>query len=84
MVGFSHSHCIKNGPWKKIKWLKLYFYQLFLSSYAARESPNYEKFQDNLKSRSRSKSASPENAGAITYITSFGGEEANPEAPRLV
>jgi arginine/serine-rich splicing factor 16 len=39
-------------------------------SYAARISPTYPSFR---KSKSPSKSPSPENTGKITYITSFGG-----------
>jgi arginine/serine-rich splicing factor 16 len=39
-------------------------------SYAARISPTYPSFR---KSKSLSKSPSPENTGKITYITSFGG-----------
>ncbi|OXU26407.1 hypothetical protein TSAR_009775 [Trichomalopsis sarcophagae] len=43
-------------------------------SYAARESPEYNPYRKS-SSKSRSRSASPVNAGQITYITSFGGEE---------
>lgn len=41
-------------------------------SYAARASPTYAIFRE---SKSMSKSPSPENAGQITYITSFGDDE---------
>lgn len=41
-------------------------------SYAARASPTYPAFRE---SKSISKSPSPVNAGQITYITSFGGDE---------
>ncbi|XP_011505335.1 PREDICTED: CLK4-associating serine/arginine rich protein, partial [Ceratosolen solmsi marchali] len=43
-------------------------------SYAARESPEYNPYRKS-SSKSHSRSASPANAGQITYITSFGGEE---------
>lgn len=43
-------------------------------SYAARESPEYNPYRKS-SSKSRSRSVSPVNAGQITYITSFGGEE---------
>ncbi|XP_017886245.1 CLK4-associating serine/arginine rich protein isoform X2 [Ceratina calcarata] len=43
-------------------------------SYAARESPEYNPYRKS-SSKSRSRSISPVNAGQITYITSFGGEE---------
>lgn len=41
-------------------------------SYAARSSPTYPAFRE---SKSNTKSPSPVNAGQITYITSFGGDE---------
>lgn len=45
-------------------------------SYAWRKSPSYEDYKALMSSnRSRSKSASPQNSGKITYITSFGGDE---------
>lgn len=40
-------------------------------SYAARSSPTYPVFRE---SKSASRTPSPENAGKITYITSFGGK----------
>lgn len=43
-------------------------------SYAARESPEYNPYRKS-SSKSKSKSLSPINAGKITYITSFGGDE---------
>lgn len=43
-------------------------------SYAARTSPTYDPYRVST-SKSRSRSRSPVNAGQITYITSFGGEE---------
>ncbi|KAK6641957.1 hypothetical protein RUM44_013678 [Polyplax serrata] len=46
-------------------------------SYAARKSPTYDKYTRCNKSLSRS--TSPENAGQITYITSFGGDDSNDE-----
>ena len=48
-------------------------------SYAARTSPTYPSFR---KSKSPSKSPSPENAGKITYITSFGDEEESPSTSK--
>lgn len=50
------------------------FYNFHNYSYAARESPEYNPYRKS-SSKSRSRSASPANAGQITYITSFGGEE---------
>ncbi|KAL3267166.1 hypothetical protein HHI36_011303 [Cryptolaemus montrouzieri] len=44
-------------------------------SYAARTSPDYAAFR---QSKSPSKSPTPDNAGKITYITSFGDEEEEP------
>lgn len=41
-------------------------------SYAARSSPTYPTFRE---SKSASRSPSPDNAGKITYITSFGDDE---------
>ncbi|EEC01012.1 splicing factor, arginine/serine-rich, putative [Ixodes scapularis] len=46
-------------------------------SYAARESPTYKPFRAQSSSRSRSRS--PQNAGEITFITSFGGEASDDE-----
>ncbi|CAN8031840.1 unnamed protein product [Ixodes persulcatus] len=46
-------------------------------SYAARESPTYKPFRAQSSSRSRSRS--PQNAGEITFITSFGGEGSDDE-----
>uniref|UniRef100_A0A0A9XD10 CLK4-associating serine/arginine rich protein n=3 Tax=Lygus hesperus TaxID=30085 RepID=A0A0A9XD10_LYGHE len=43
-------------------------------SYASRKSPTYRDYTKE-GSKSRSRSNSPVNAGKITYITSFGGEE---------
>ncbi|RZC40432.1 CLK4-associating serine/arginine rich protein, partial [Asbolus verrucosus] len=48
-------------------------------SYAARTSPTYPSFR---KSKSPSKSPSPENTGKITYITSFGDEEESPSTSK--
>ncbi|KAK9870033.1 hypothetical protein WA026_006128 [Henosepilachna vigintioctopunctata] len=48
-------------------------------SYAARTSPDYTAFKQD---KSPSKSPSPDNAGKITYITSFGDEEDAPPAPK--
>jgi arginine/serine-rich splicing factor 16 len=48
-------------------------------SYAARISPTYPSFR---KSKSLSKSPSPENTGKITYITSFGDEEESPSTSK--
>ncbi|XP_052827872.1 CLK4-associating serine/arginine rich protein isoform X3 [Octopus bimaculoides] len=42
-------------------------------SYAARASPKYEPYKRSSSS-SKSRSRSPENAGKVMYITSFGGE----------
>lgn len=46
-------------------------------SYAARESPTYKPFRAQSSSRSRSRS--PQNAGEITFITSFGSEASDEE-----
>ncbi|EFA02634.1 hypothetical protein TcasGA2_TC008355 [Tribolium castaneum] len=48
-------------------------------SYAARTSPTYPSFR---KSKSPSKSPTPENSGKITYITSFGDEEESPSTSK--
>ncbi|CAH2004273.1 unnamed protein product [Acanthoscelides obtectus] len=49
-------------------------------SYAARESPTIPTSLRESKSASRS--PSPDNAGKITFITSFGGEEETPSSSK--
>ncbi|XP_039293217.1 CLK4-associating serine/arginine rich protein [Nilaparvata lugens] len=56
-------------------------------SYASRQSPTYFAYREsksNSPSKSKSRSPSPSNTGQVTYITSFGGDEATPtETPKL-
>ncbi|XP_075233554.1 CLK4-associating serine/arginine rich protein-like isoform X2 [Lycorma delicatula] len=55
-------------------------------SYASRKSPTYFAYRESKSkslSKSRSRSQSPANAGQVTYITSFGGDEPPvPEVPK--
>nr|XP_023016015.1 CLK4-associating serine/arginine rich protein [Leptinotarsa decemlineata] len=50
-------------------------------SYAAKASPTLPNFRDS-KSKSHSRSPSPENSGKITYITSFGDDEDVPSSSK--
>ncbi|KAG5898618.1 hypothetical protein JTB14_020994 [Gonioctena quinquepunctata] len=50
-------------------------------SYAAKASPTLPSFRDS-KSKSHSRSPSPENSGKITYITSFGDDEDVPSSSK--
>ncbi|XP_018571680.1 CLK4-associating serine/arginine rich protein [Anoplophora glabripennis] len=51
-------------------------------SYAAQASPTLPLFRDESRSKSRSRSASPDNTGKITYITSFGDDEETPSSSK--
>ncbi|XP_077866126.1 CLK4-associating serine/arginine rich protein-like isoform X2 [Saccoglossus kowalevskii] len=54
-------------------------------SYARRDSPTYQPYhRSTSRSSSRSRSRTPENAGEVKFITSFGGDEDEPKTTQSI